>query len=510
MRTPYHGKMDPFSLRSNVIFFHDWRYVHHGDTGWLTDEGKSLGLWSSEPVPQLNWAGTNIPRGISLRTIPAQKSDPVITPDSPWEAAIFAPTVLYEDGLYRMWYEAVTPEDIAGGNAGSRNLMCYAESSDGSRWVKPSLGIASYGGSKENNIVYGGPLASKWGYHGGSVFFDPSCPAGERYKVIHLGFLSREDYEMFKRKNKVEADPRNEHAKRPSAVLGAVSPDGIHWKPLPDPLMLQMSDTQNIAYFDEFLGKYVAYLRTWVLRRRSIGRSESEDFRRFPLPETLIWPGLGVGPSDLWYGNGKTVYPGAKDYHLMFAKRWQVSEDRFYVHLATSPDGIMWAFPPESQVLEPGERGEWDAGGISVGCGMVDLPAERVGVPFVGFKIPHKHTRSAPLGCIAWASWQKGRLVALQAEEEGEFRTMFVIFQGNSLRLNVRTSHVGEVRIEVLDRDGKPLEKRTLGDCDPINGEFLDCPVTWRGEHQIGHEMGTPVAFHLKMKSAELFSMRFA
>jgi hypothetical protein len=273
--------------------------------------------------------------------------------------------------------------------------------------------------------------------------------------------------------------------------------------------MLQVSDTQNIAYYDELLGRYVAYLRTWVMGRRAIGRSESSDFRRFPLPETIIWPDASVGPSDLWYCNGKTTYPGAPDYHLLFPKRWHVAEDRFVMHIATSPDGILWGFPPDSEVLRPGERDAWDAGGVSIACGMVELPGNRVGVPFTGDGVPHKHTRRPPLGEVAWAWWQRGRLVALEASERGEFRTTRVIFTGDELRLNVRTRQVGEVRVEALDADLNPVPGRTFGECDPINGDYLDRPVTWHGSSRLGHELGQPMAFRLRLAAAELFSLTF-
>ena len=169
MRTPYHGIFEPFVLRSNVIFFHDWRYVNHGGTRWQTEEGESIGIWGTDPLPHLKWGGQDIPTGIRLKALPAQKSEPFISPDSPWEGVIGAPTVIYHDGCYRLWYEVVSPEDIANGRAGERNLLCYAESDDGDNWRKPALGLCEYEGSAENNIVYGGALAPESGYHGGSV-----------------------------------------------------------------------------------------------------------------------------------------------------------------------------------------------------------------------------------------------------------------------------------------------------------------------------------------------------
>ena len=38
-----------------------------------------------------------------------------------------------------------------------------------------------------------------------------------------------------------------------------------------------------------------------------------------------------------------------------------------------------------------GNHGEWDAGGSAVGPGMVELPGDRVGVPMIGYAVPHKY-----------------------------------------------------------------------------------------------------------------------
>jgi len=509
MITPYHGRLSPFRLRSNAILFHDWRYVDHGEPRWATEEGNVLGLWSSKPVPALKWVGRRIPRGIGLRVVSAAKSDAVVRPDRPWEAVIFGASLVFDQGKYRMWYETVPPEHISQGIAGDYNLLCYAESGDGISWEKPSLGMVKYRGSSDNNIVYGGPVTPH-GYHGGSVFLDPAGKEGERYKLVHLGILSEEDYLSLKNRGDVRFDPLSERQEKHRAVFGALSGDGLSWKTLEEPLMLQSSDTQNIGCYDELLGKYVLYVRTWVLGRRSIGRSESDRFGGFPLPETIIWPGPDVGPSDLWYSNGKTTVPGSPDYHLMFPKRWRVSEDRFYVHLSTSPDGIMWSFPPGGEVLAPGEPGSWDAGGVDVGCGMVEMPGGRVAVPFTGYRVPHKHTRSEPLGEIGLASWDEDRLVALHCEEEGEFSTLPVLFEGEELYVNARTATTGGIAIGVMGQRGDVLDGRGLRRCDPLCGDLKGQLVTWDGESRIEHGPEEALSFRVKMAQADLFSLRFS
>ncbi len=487
------------------MFFHDWRYVHHGSTVWLSESGENPGLWVPAKTEDYHWAGTNIPRGIELKVKKAVKSGPIIEPDKPWEGMLHAPSLIFDQGKYRLWYESVPPVDMEAFDAGMTNLLCYAESADAEEWVKPNLGAMGYQGAENTNIVYGGELTSKTGYHGGSVFLDPGCDISERFKLIHLGYLSRDDYESYMQKEGMESDPHNEKRDEPRAVFGGVSPDGINWTPLDEPLVLQMSDTQNVAYYDTHLRRYVAYLRTWVMGKRSIGRTESRKFGRFPLPETFLWPDLSVGPSDLWYANGKTTYPDADDYHLLFPKKWRLSEDRFYVYMSTSPDGIMWG--PPRPVLEPGE--EWDYGGVDVGPGMVNLPGERLGVPFVGYEVPHKYPRSAPLGKIALAHWERGRLVGLEAKERGSFSTVLLRLKGQEVHVNLKTSKTGEFRIGISDKNGIGIAGRTIADCDPITGNHLDKLVTWHGSSNIEEGDEHLLRFRVVMDQAELFALRF-
>lgn len=59
-------------------------------------------------------------------------SDPVLVPEAAWEGeSVMNPCVLFENGLYRMWYSA--------GETYEPNVLCYAESGDGVRWRKSPL-----------------------------------------------------------------------------------------------------------------------------------------------------------------------------------------------------------------------------------------------------------------------------------------------------------------------------------------------------------------------------------
>ena len=116
---------------------------------------------------------TGVQRTLNSATKP--RNNPVIRPDRPWEGNnLHYGCVFYdeEQGLFRMWYTAstVTPSKTvrlftqpdAGLTAtpleqekpnSTEPIVCYATSTDGYSWEKPSLGLVKFNGSWENNIL---------------------------------------------------------------------------------------------------------------------------------------------------------------------------------------------------------------------------------------------------------------------------------------------------------------------------------------------------------------------
>jgi hypothetical protein len=115
---------------------------------------------------------------------------------------------------------------------------CLATSVDGgATFVKPILKMIEINGSMDNNCVWPPGGWSAIDHQTGSVFIDsnPATPAAEKYKMI--------------------------------ATYGGVaktmtSPDGVHFTAVPTD-SFSGSDTQQVAWYDEILGKYVAYRRAW-------------------------------------------------------------------------------------------------------------------------------------------------------------------------------------------------------------------------------------------------------
>ena len=85
--------------------------------------------------------------------------------------------------------------------------------------------------------------------------------------------------------------------------------------------MIIYSDAENVVYYDTNRRSYLWFLKTqWYDCRRSIGRAETRDFRHWPLAETIIHPGADLHPSDDWYTNSKTRYPGTTDHHFLVSR----------------------------------------------------------------------------------------------------------------------------------------------------------------------------------------------
>ena len=84
---------------------------------------------------------------LELRLHSPRRAEVAIKKDKPWEdSTMFDPVVIKDESGYRMWYRTNynAPPFYTG----------YAESDDGMRWTKPSLGLVEFRGEKNNNLVW--------------------------------------------------------------------------------------------------------------------------------------------------------------------------------------------------------------------------------------------------------------------------------------------------------------------------------------------------------------------
>ena len=250
---------------------------------------------------------------------------------------------------------------------------------------------------------------------------------------------------------------------------------------------------------------------SWMnVGRRSIGRSESADFRRFPLSEIILEPGPDLLPSDTLYTNCKTTIPGAPDQHLLFPTIWHTSDDTTSVAIASSRDTMVWHWLPGSPVADTPRFGEWDGGCMFAQPNLLELPSGDFALPYTGYLFPHKYPRGQWRYQPGLLVWPKGRLIALEAEDRGEFSTVTFMPPGRKLLINCLTQRAGSILIEVATRSsGEPLPGRSFADCDPIIGDRFRHSVTWKGESDLGFGDGSAILLRFRLEKAAIYCLDF-
>ena len=520
MRSPK-STDEPYDLAGRRIVFTSWYHVRPAYAWWYDKRDKMLNKAASLDPWEGLFPAKDCPWGIRLIAEPAERTGPLLRVERPWEEhGVTFHTVLFDDGMYRAWGTGEAPD--------RGSWPCYFESKDGVQWERPALGLVEYDGSRQNNLCDIGVRAN---ILGACMFKDPSAQGAERYKCVTGKTITAEDPEAYYRayyRKYYPDDWELRAALNPSrsGCGGSVSPDGLHWTVLDEPLVLEVTDTQNICHYDEALRKYVLYTRTRTVgprsrrateaptlgegvARRAIGRSESDDFRHFPISETIVEPGPEFPPSDTLYTNCRTAIPGAPDHHLMFPTVWHQSDDTTSIAVASSHNGRLWHFVPGSPVLPTAAFGEWDGGCVFAHPDLVELPNGDFALPYTGYIFPHKYPRGRWRFMPGLAVWPKGRLVALEAAERGEFATVGLVPPGRRLRINALTKRAGGIVVEVAGLNGSPMPGHTFDDAAPIVGDQHWSPVTWKGGEDLGFVEGGAIILRFRMDKAKIFGLQF-
>ena len=108
-----------------------------------------------------------------------------------------------------------------------------------------------------------------------------------------------------------------------------------------------------------------------------------------------------------------------------------------------------------------------------------------------------------------------GFISARAAYTGGEFTTPVLRFNGNELMLNVDTSAVGELRVEILDELGAMTLSGSAGyrleDCDRIHTtNEINRVVTWQGKSDISELAGKPIRLRFVMRDVDLYAFQFS
>ena len=358
----------------------------------------------------------------------------------------------------------------------------YCESRDGVHWIRPKLGLHAVEGSTENNVI----LHEKSVCHNFSPFLDarPGVPREERFKALAGTIL------------------RNPGG----GLIAFASGDGIHWRKMSDKPVLTRGafDSQNVSFWSESEGQYVAYLRTftagvstateWRLDGlRSVSRSTSADFLHWSEPKPLHpnFPGEHIYTT--------LTHPYYRAPHIYIALPTRFHPERGSstdIMFMTARGDVPYDRTFREAFIRPGlDPARWGNRSNYAALNVVPTGPDEMSIYTTPF-------RRFTLRTDGFASVHGGA-------DAGELLTKLLTFDGTELALNFSTSAGGSVKVEVQGSDGKPMPGFALADQLPLVGDATDRVVVWKNNPNLGSLAGKSVRLRFVLQEADVFALQF-
>ncbi len=419
-------------------------------------------------------------------------ANPVLKPDKPWEQETYATAMPFSDGvwydpaerIFKMWY--------MGGYCAS---TCYAKSRNGIHWEKPSLDV-----KPGSNVV----LAKRRDSTTVWLDLEEKDPA-RRYKLFC--------YDNVHRPETGSSDPFQ------SVYF---SSDGIHWKQVAAPRPVK--GDRSTAFYNPFrkvwvynIREYTAYgginssmrcRRYWECRDVLAGADWTEA--KVPLwvgadtldprhPEMNIRPelynldcvayeSLILGLFDIWVGQ-KLHRPKPN-----------------YLTVGFSRDGFHWDRPTHQPFIPVSQRkGDWNWGNVQSAGGCCLVVGDKLYF-YVSGRAGVEGSAGSGVCATGLATLRRDGFASMEADAAGGLLTTRpVTFHGKHLFVNAN-ANAGELRVEVLDREGRVISPFTRSKCTPINADKTLQQVKWGRKEDLSALAGQPVRFRFHARNAGLYS----
>jgi hypothetical protein len=307
-----------------------------------------------------------------------------------------------------------------------------------------------------------------------------------------------------------------DHTIGPHQWMGfAFSPDGLRWTPWEEnPVMHNFGDTQNVFFWDEQREKYVAYTRVWE-PWRMVGRSETDDISSWPNPEQCLgYDEKDPENTDL-YNNACVKYPYTKNAYFMFPSVFHREPGERHVNgtldiqLAVSRDGINWDRPSRRPFIGLGIEKTFDSLSMYASVGLT-REGNQLSLYYTGFDNHHGSEPKPYGGAMSRVIMRVDGFMSVDASYPGgSLTTKPVVFQGDTLELNFDASAGGEVRVEIQNEDGEPIEGFTLEDSIPMKGNSVCCRAGWKGDTSLSVLAGKPVRIRFELVDVKLYAFGF-
>ena len=449
-------------------------------------------------------------------------ANPVILPEHPWEhRRIPYGSVLWfpEEGKFKCWYLCINIYDSRPGFRGYRKehhipiheaaQLCYAESTDGVTWKKPNLGLHEFRGSKDNNIVLISPGTH---FDSTSVMY---LPHDKEWPYRIMTFIGRWPYKDDLVKEKWGHPPPFGIKQHGHYAYG--SKDGIHWNVLNNNRpVLRVSD-RSMFWWDPAKKIFAGAAKRSHNNKRAQAYAWSRDMIHWTVtPDWVHVAEQGDHPGD--EAEAAYGFPYAGQW-IGFAEMRRVRKSdkglldrgtRINWELLSSRDGRQWSRPLNTLFFSDAEKETWRHRVFKV---FANPPIERDGKLFIYYggktgTVPIE-TGYQPFQALCLATLRKDGFVSLSANNTtGQVVTKPFLATGKRLWLNVKIHDQGNLRVEALSADGRPIPGFELQHCVPIKTSGLKVGVTWKQPFQWTQLSGKAVSLRIQMRNTDLYSFR--
>lgn len=412
--------------------------------------------------------------------------NPVLTPnalDTQNLAMPYSDGVWFDpsDQIFKMWYFC-----------GYGNMVCYAYSSDGKNWIKPSIKTAVLSGTNEV-LQIGGQRDST------AVWMDLNDPnPAAKFKLFAYY--------------------------PPGNMLVYFSPDGISWTQQTQYAISSLSDRTTLFY-NPFRNVWVDSMRSIVTLSATQSRLPYAARSRFyaESPNLLNWTpsnftdSFWTGPDDmdqpyvsggaypdlynldavpyesLMVGLFSWFYPGPVNPNLV-ELGVGFSRDGFYWVRPTRGSGPNAAFIPASNI-----SGSWNMGNTQSAGGCFLVVGNELWFYFSARNGSHG-TRAA--GSTGLATLRRDGFYSMNAAStSGALTTRPVQFSGKYLFVNLKDPQ-GTFQVRVIN----PSDNRILATSLPLTIDSTLQQVSWNGLTDLSSIAGRPVRFQFTLTNGELYS----
>jgi hypothetical protein len=319
----------------------------------------------------------------------------------------------------------------------------------------------------------------------------------------------------------------------PGGNMGGISmtsPDGIHWT---NQVETGETGDRSSVFYNPFRRKWVYSLRS-SFRGRSRNYRECDDFlagAKWTPSETVPWlaadrldaPEPGYKHKTQLYNFDAVAYESLM---LGFFELHRGPENKRCkrmglpklneISFGYSRDGFHWSRPDRRAQIPASRKDTWDHGFVESGGNICALVGDKLYFYHSGCRgnvdgairpdgsvnVGSMYDRTA----IGVSVLRRDGFASLNAGASvGHITTHPVVFSGKKLFVNVDCSQ-GELRVEILDEKGQPIEPFTLDNCLPVSTNGTSVPIVWKNAEDLASIAGTPVRFRFALRRGALYA----